>query len=170
MGKLWELLQSDPESYRQAWEMWDTLDPGGCPLPEDADEWFDSQGQGPAILEIFGETAMSLSDPDYYFKEFCSAGWDDPKEALVFWFNFSFVCGDEDAEYDFGMGETHFVVPGTDRDVISQYIKASFEAELAYLTHGTWWNNWKSIELDVSDQADITELENGACTIYVKYT
>ena len=169
-NKIWELLQSDPESYRQGWELWDTLDPGGCPLPEDPDEWFGTNEQDPAIFDMFAETSMSLEDPDYYFREFCSAGWEDPKEALMFWFNFSFVCGDEDAEYDFGMGETSFVVPGTDRGEIIEYIRENFTYELDQLTDGTWWGGYKSIDLDVSDQADITDLENGACTIYVKYT
>ena len=167
-SKLWDLFASGPEGYRQAWELWDTLDPGGCPLPEDPDEWFGSNEQEPAILELFSETSMSLENP-VYFIDFCSAGWEEPREALMFWFNFSFVCGDEDAEYDFGMGEPSFVVPGTDRSVIEEYIRETFTYELDQITDGTWWNGWKSIDLDVSDQADITELENGACTIYVKY-
>ncbi len=167
--KLWELLGNDPESYRQAWEMWDTLDPGGCPLPEDPHQWFDPEGEGPWILKLFAETPMALEDPDYYFEQFCSASWEDPKEALLFNFNFSFTCGDENAEYDFGMGERSYVVPGTDRDYILRYIKEDIEAHLDDLTSGTWWNNWVDIHVDISDQKDLTELENGWCNIYVKY-
>ena len=168
-SKLWELFASGPEGYRQAWELWDTIDPGGCPLPEDPYEWFGSNEQDPVILELFGQTSMSLEDPDYFFNEFCSAEWLEPKEDLGFEFRFSFVCGDENAEYDFGMGESFYVVPGTDRNVIIDYIKQDFTEELDYLTEGTWWGGYTSIDVDVANQADLTELENGWCVIYVKY-
>lgn len=166
--KLWELFTSGVEGYRQAWELWDTLDPGGCPMP-DPEEWFDEEGEGPWILKLFAETTMALEDPDYYFENFCSASWEDPKEALLFNFNFSFTCGDEDADYDFGMGERSYVVPGTDRDEILRYIKEQFTAELDDLTSGTWWNDWVDIRVDISDQKDLTELENGWCNVFVKY-
>ena len=165
--KLWELFASGPEGYRQAWELWDTLDPGGCPLPEDPDEWFSDNGE-PLLLELFSETSMSLESP-VFFIDFCSASWEDPKEALLFSFHFPIVCGDEDANYDFGMGESFYVVPGTDRNEILRYVEEEATAELDDLTAGTWWNNWVSLDVDVSDQADLTELENGYCNVYVKY-
>ena len=167
--KLWELIDSGPAGYNQACELWDVLDPGGCPIPEDSDEWFANNGEDPAIFDVFAETSMSLQDPDYFFKEYCSAEWVDPKEALLFEFRFSFVCGDENAEYDFGMGESFYVVPGTDRNVIIDHIKRDFTQEFDYLTEGTWWNGYVSIDVDVANQADLTELENGWCVIYVKY-
>ena len=167
--KIWEFLANDPESYRQGWELWDTLDPGGCPLPEDPAEWFDDEGEGPYILKLFGQTTMALEDPDYFFEEFCSAEWVTPREALMFNFNFSFVCGDEDAYYDFGMGESFYVVPGTDREEIIAWIEQDITNQLGDLTDGTWWNNWVDINVDISEQKDLTELENGWCTITVKY-
>ena len=167
--KIWELLANDPESYRQGWELWDILDPAGCPLPEDPYEFYSEISGIPLILEDFSKTTMALEDPDYFFKEFCSAEWLDPKEALLFVFNFSFVCGDEDANYDFGMGERFYVVPGTNREDIISYIKEDITDQLDDLTYGTWWNNWVDIHVDISDQKDLTELENGWCNIYVKY-
>ena len=166
-SKLWELFASGPEGYRQAWELWDTLDPGGCPLPEDPAEWFGDNGE-PLVLELFSETTMSMESPSH-FEDYCSAEWETPYEALMFNFNFSFVCGDEDAYYDFGMGEHFYVVPGTDRDEIIAWIEQDITNQLGDLTDGTWWNNWVDIHVDVSNQADITELENGACNVYVKY-
>ena len=168
-SKLWELFLSGPEGYNQAWDLWDTLDPGGCPLPEDAVEWFDDEGEGPWILKLFAETTMALEDPDYFFKEFCSAEWVTPYDALLFKFSFPIVCGDDDADYDFGMGESFYVVPGTDRDEIIAWIEQDITNQLGDLTDGTWWNNWVSLDVDVSDQADLTELENGWCTVLVKY-
>jgi len=167
--KLWELFNSGPEGYNQAWELWDTLDPGNCPLPEDPGEWFDPEGEGPWILKLFAETTMALEDPDYYFEEFCSASWEDPKEALLFNFNFSFTCGDEYGDYDFGMGERSYVVPGTDRDEILSYIDQDITNQLGDLTDGTWWNNWVSLDIDISSQDDLTELENGWCNVFLKY-
>ena len=168
-GKLWDLFASGPESYSQAWELWDTLDPGGCPLPEDAYEFYSEVSGEVLLLEDFSKTTMALEDPDYYFPNFCSATWEDPKEALMFNFNFSFTCGDEYADYDFGMGERSYVVPGTDRAEILQYIQSEFTAELDDFTEGTWWNDWVDIHVDISDQADLTELGNGWCNITVKY-
>ena len=166
-SKLWDLFESGPEGYRQAWELWDTLDPGGCPLPEDPEEWFSDNGE-PLLLELFSLTSMSLESP-VYFEDYCSAEWEEPKEALLFNFNFSFTCGDEYGDYDFGMGERSYVVPGTDRDEIISWIEQDLTNQLGDLTDGTWWNNWVSLHVDISSQEDLTELENGWCNAFVKY-
>jgi len=154
--------------------MWDTLDPGGCPLPEDSYEWFGDNGQ-PYILEMFGETTMSLEDPAF-FNDFCNGEWveteEEKKEDLVFEFGFPIVCGDEDAEYDFGMGESFFVVPGKDPEVIKKYILAEFEAELAYFTRTedrSWWANPVSIIVQISGEDQLVELGNGHAFILVSY-
>lgn len=173
-NKLWELFASGPEGYNQAWDLWDTLDPGGCPLPENPDEWFGDNGQ-PYIIEMFSETTMSLEDP-HFFNDFCHGEWveteEEKKEDLVFEFGFPFVCGDEDAEYDFGMGDRFFVVPGTDPEQIKAYIITEFEAELAYFA-GTgdrsWWANPVSIIAQTSGEDQIKELENGHGYILVSY-
>ena len=170
--KLWELLSADRESYVQGWELWDTLEPGGCPLPQDPDEWF-GDNEEPYILEMFSETVFSLEDP-VFFNDFCNAEWvdaeDQPKEHLVFEFGFPFVCGDEDAEYDFGMGESYFVVPGTDVDEIKAFIKANFESELGYHTNNQgFWGNPVDILIDTTDEDEIKELENGYGHIIVSY-
>ena len=165
--KLWELFSSGPEGYRQAWELWDTLDPGGCPMP--ASEEFFGPDNDPYIFLAFPETTMSLEDP-YFFDEFCSAQWEEPYEDLVFSFSFPFVCGDEDAEYDFGMGESYFVVPGTDRMEIKGFIEVSMGAEIAYLCQfSDFWSEPVAIEADVGNQADISDLENGFATVYIAY-
>ena len=165
--KLWDLFNSGKEGYRQAWVLWDTLDPGGCPMP-DPEEWFGANDE-PYIFQVFPATTMSMEDP-YFFDEFCSAKWEEPYENLVFSFTFPFVCGDEDAEYDFGMGETYFVVPGTDRLEIKGFIEASMKAEIGYYTSSApFWNEPVAIEADVGNQADIIELENGFATVYIAY-
>ena len=48
--KLWELFRSGKEGYRQAWELWDTLDPGGCPMPDP--EVFFGANDEPYILSL----------------------------------------------------------------------------------------------------------------------
>ena len=173
-NKLWELLSADPDSYRQGWELWDTLDPGGCPLPEDPEEWFSDNGE-PLLLELFSETTMSLEDP-HFFNDFCNGEWveteEEKKEDLIFEFGFPIVCGDEDAEYDFGMGESFFVVPGKDIEQIKKYIVASFEAELAYFASNTgrsWWANPVSIIAQTSGEDQLEELGNGHAFILVSY-
>ena len=169
-SKLWQLFKSGPAGYRQAYELWDTMDPDGCPFPEP--EKFFGQNDEPIIFEVFSNTVFALEDP-YYFNDYCSAGWED---GMTFWFNFPFVCGDEDSEFDFGMGEAYFVVPGTNREQISRHIESTMEEELEYFftkgghTIGSeFWNNWKSIEADVEEQKQLTELGNGFATVYVRY-
>ena len=165
--KLWSLFRSGIEGYRQAWELWDAIDPGGCPMPDPED--FFGMNDEPYIMQAFAATSMSMEDP-YFFDEFCSAKWEEPYEDLVFSFSFPFVCGDEDAEYDFGMGESYFVVPGTDRLEIMEWIEASIEAELGYLCQGSdFWSEPVAISSDISSQEDLTELENGHATVYIAY-
>ena len=171
-GKLWTLLSADPQSYVQGWELWDTLEPGGCPLPEDPDEWFGDNGE-PLIFDVFKESVFALEDPQF-FNDFCHAEWvdaeDQPKEHLVFTFSFPFVCGDEDAEYDFGMGERFFVVPGTNEEEVKAFIKANLEAEIGYHTsHWGFWGKPVDILVDTDEEAHMKELGNGHATIVVSY-
>ena len=169
--KLQTLIESgDEASYNQAIELWETLDPGGCPYPPH-EEFFDPNGE-PRIIGLFSETKMAMEHPGF-FHEYCSAGWLSPRPELRFEFTFPFVCGDEGAVYDFGMGQEYYVVPGTDVDVISEWIEQDMANEIMELSQGmTWevfWDKWKSITVDIDDQT-LEDLQNGYATVTVSYT
>ena len=169
--KLQTLIESGNEAtYNQAIELWETLDPGGCPYPP-YEEFFGPKGE-PHIIGIFSETKMAMEHPGF-FREYCSAGWLSPRHELRFEFTFPFVCGDEDADYDFGMGQRYYVVPGTDVDVISDWIEQDMANEIMELSQGigweVFWDKWKSITVDVDDQT-LEDLQNGFATVTVSYT
>lgn len=168
----------DPESHRQAWELWNSMDPGGCPFPAPED-FFDDANE-PRILEIFPQTTMALEDPSY-FRDYCDAVQADENdgitrnvtsEDLVFEFEFPFVCGDENGEYDFGRwgDERRYVVPGSNRNMVIASIEQDISNQLASLTEGSWWNNWVSLHAHVPEQDYLSAMEEGNCTVFIRYT
>ncbi len=165
--KLQSLIESgDDASYNQAIELWETLDPGGCPYPPYEEFW--GPNGDPLILEYFSETKMAMEHPGF-FNDYCSAGWLSPRPELKFEFTFPFVCGDDDAVYDFGMGQQYYVVPGTDVDIIADWIEQDITNEISELAMEPFWQSFKSIDVDI-DGESLEDLGNGYGTVTVSYT
>ena len=158
----------DEENYNQAIELWDTLDPGGCPYPPYEEFWGNGQ---PLVMDIFSRSIMSMQDPAF-FREHCSAEWLSPKHELKFEFSFPFVCVDEDEWWDSGEGEQYYVVPETDSYTAEDWIKKEIASEIFELSHHReeiFWNKWKSIDVYI-DGDHLQKLGNGHATVTVSYT
>lgn len=158
----------DQASYRQAWELWETIDPGTCPYPP-PDEFYGLDGE-PLALELFEETITSQRD-SAFFGVSCSVIWADPKEDLSFEFDFPFVC-DSYFEYavDPELEPDTYVVHGTSQTEIINYIEENLGKELSKITNGTWWNNWKEIKvIEIADQDYISSMDRGYCTVLINY-
>ena len=157
------------ESYHQAWELWNTLDPGTCPYPA-PEEFFGANGE-PLVMELFSETIMSMEDP-VYFDKYCGVEWVDPKESLSFEFDFPFVCN-EDADGWNYEEEGHYVVSGVDQRKIVKQIEQELAKELSEITEASslpWWGRWREIKvLHISGQDFITSMGRGHCSVLIRY-
>ena len=169
LQKLQTLFESgDEANYNMAIELWDTLDPGGCPYPP-FEEFWGHNGQ-PLIMDIFSETIMSMED-HVFFHDYCSAEWLSPKHELKFDFTFPFVVVDEDSYWD-GEGQRYYIVPETDSYSIEAWIKKEIGSEIWELSHHdaeSFWVKWKSIDVYIDDE-HLEELGNGHATVTISYT
>ena len=168
--KLEDLFGSfeDQASYRQAWMLWNTLDPETCPYPP-PEEFYDMNGE-PLALELFEERITSQRD-SAFFNVGVGVIWADPKENLSFEFDFPFVC---DSYFEYAVNPDlepdTYVVHGTNQTEIISYIEENLGKELSKITNGTWWNNWKEIKvIEIADQDYISSMDRGYCTVMINY-
>lgn len=157
----------DQVSYRHAWELWETMDPGTCPYPS-PEEFFRADGQ-PRVLDLFGKTVMAANDPAF-FDKYCSVEWVDPKESLSFEFDFPFECGNEQGELDYDADEPWYVVVGTKQSEIIQQISEEVKSEMRRIGGGTLWSYPQEIKvINISGQGYISSMDRGHATVLVRY-
>lgn len=157
----------DQASYRQAWELWETMDPGTCPYPP-PDEFYRPDGQ-PRVLDLFGKTVMAANDPAY-FDKYCSVFWIDPKESLSFEFDFPFECGDEQGNLDYVPDEPLYVVAGTNQSEIIQQVIQALGSEMKRIGAGALWSYPEEIKVTyISGQDYIRSMDRGSVTVLVRY-
>ena len=155
LDKLWLLIESGPEGYNQAADMWDMLDPGNFPLPESHEKFMDSEGRPLLFAALEG----SDLDPSGYME----VTWDK----LNFYVSIPLSLSTADRSGEMWRGEKYYSVSSNNPEVAESEIMSEIIYVLRSLPE--WWQNYDNLEVKTRDDDDLSAGMNDYALVKIMY-